>query len=47
MTDVAAPVEPRDCPYLGLDYYTEELGGWFFGRETDGGKIITNLRAPG
>jgi WD40 repeat protein len=43
MTDVAAPVEPRDCPYLGLDYYTEELGGWFFGREAESDKIISNL----
>src|SRR5262245_50535218 len=43
MTDVAAPVEPRECPYLGLDYYTEELGGWFFGREAESDKIISNL----
>ena len=38
-------VEPRDSPYFGLDYYQEKFGAWFFGRETEGSKIITNLRA--
>jgi WD40 repeat protein len=38
-------VEPRQNPYFGLDYYRERFGPWFFGRETEGGKIITNLRA--
>jgi WD40 repeat protein len=37
-------VEPRECPYVGLDYYKEELGAWFFGREAEGDKIITNLQ---
>src|SRR5215467_14692702 len=38
-------VTPRDTPYFGLDYYQERFGAWFFGRETEGSKIITNLRA--
>jgi len=38
-------VEPRECPYVGLDYYREKFGAWFFGREADGSKIITNLQA--
>src|SRR5215468_1559002 len=45
MSDTKAPVEPRDSPYFGLDYYEEQFGAWFFGRETEGGKISTNLRA--
>jgi WD40 repeat protein len=36
---------PRDSPYFGLDYYEEKYGTWFFGREIEGGKIITNMRA--
>jgi WD40 repeat protein len=39
------PVEPRDTPYFGLDYYEEKFGAWFFGRETETSKVITNLRA--
>jgi WD40 repeat protein len=35
----------RDSPYFGLDYYEEKYGTWFFGREIEGGKIITNMRA--
>ena len=38
-------VEFRDSPYFGLDYYQEKFGAWFFGREAEGSKIITNLRA--
>jgi WD40 repeat protein len=38
-------VEHRDSPYFGLDYYHEKFGAWFFGREAEGGKVITNLRA--
>ena len=38
-------VQRRDNPYFGLDYYEEKFGAWFFGRETEGSKIITNLRA--
>ena len=45
MSETKAPIEPRDSPYLGLDYYEERFGEWFFGRETEGGKISTNLRA--
>jgi len=45
MTETKAPVAHRDSPYFGLDYYDEKFGAWFFGRETDGSKIITNLRA--
>ena len=42
-TDEAA--EPRDSPYFGLEYYEQEFGAWFFGRETEASKIITNLQA--
>ena len=45
MSEVIGPVEPRTCPYFGLDYYGEKFGEWFFGREADRGKIISNLRA--
>jgi hypothetical protein len=45
MTETMTPVEHRDNPYFGLDYYEEKFGSWFFGREAEGGKIITNLRA--
>jgi WD40 repeat protein len=45
MTLTAVPVAQRDSPYFGLDYYDEKFGAWFFGRESDGSKIITNLRA--
>src|SRR5262249_33421985 len=45
MTETQAPVAQRDSPYFGLDYYGEQFGAWFFGRESDGSKIITNLRA--
>jgi WD40 repeat protein len=38
-------IEHRDSPYFGLDYYQEKFGAWFFGREAEGGKVITNLRA--
>ena len=30
---------------MGLDYYQEKFGAWFFGRDADGDKIITNLQA--
>jgi WD40 repeat protein len=45
VTTVEAVAEPRDCPYVGLDYYQEKFGAWFFGREADGNKIITNMQA--
>ena len=45
MTTTEEAVEPRDCPYVGLDYYHEKFGAWFFGREDDGSKVITNLQA--
>ena len=45
MNETNGSAEPRDSPYFGLDYYEEKFGAWFFGRETEGGKIITNLRA--
>jgi WD40 repeat protein len=45
MTVTMTPVTHRDSPYFGLDYYDEQFGAWFFGRESDGSKIITNLRA--
>ena len=45
MSELEGAVEPRGCPYLGLDYYQEKFGAWFFGREADGDKIITNLQA--
>ena len=45
MNGTKGSAEPRDSPYFGLDYYQEKFGAWFFGREPEGGKIITNLRA--
>jgi hypothetical protein len=45
MNETNGSAEPRDSPYFGLDYYEEKFGAWFFGREPEGGKIITNLRA--
>jgi putative ribosome biogenesis GTPase RsgA len=45
MTMTDESVEPRDCPYMGLDYFQEKFGAWFFGRDADGDKIITNLQA--
>ena len=45
MSEQATEVESRRCPYVGLDYYREGSGAWFFGREADGDKIITNLLA--
>jgi len=45
MSEARGSVEPRVSPYFGLDYYEEKFGSWFFGRDAEGGKIITNLRA--
>ena len=45
MSDARGTVKHRDSPYFGLDYYEEKYGAWFFGRETEGDKVITNLRA--
>ena len=45
MTKAEEAVPPGDCPYVGLDYYHDEFGAWFFGREADGSKIITNMQA--
>ena len=44
MSEVKDAVIHRYSPYFGLEYYDEQYGAWFFGRETDGSKIITNLR---
>jgi WD40 repeat protein len=45
MSEQTTAAESRKCPYVGLDYYHEDSGAWFFGREADGDKIITNLLA--
>ena len=45
MSITTESIEHRDSPYFGLDYYQEKFGAWFFGREAEGGKVITNLRA--
>jgi len=45
VTTVEEAVTYRDCPYFGLDYYDENSGAWFFGREVERGQIITNLQA--
>jgi WD40 repeat protein len=37
--------EPRESPYFGLQYFDEQDGEYFFGRETARDTIITNLRA--
>jgi len=44
MSETSGSVEPREKPYLGLDFYEEKYGAWFFGRETEASQIITNLR---
>ena len=45
MSQLDGAVAPRDCPYVGLDYYQEKFGAWFFGRDAERDKIITNLQA--
>jgi WD40 repeat protein len=45
MSELPGTVKPRDCPYVGLDFYQEKFGAWFFGREAERDKIITNLQA--
>src|SRR6266566_5033497 len=45
MSEPTITVAHRDSPYFGLEYYDEKFGAWFFGREPEGSKIITNLRA--
>jgi WD40 repeat protein len=45
MSEPDMQIAPRDNPYFGLEYYDERFGAWFFGREAEGSKIITNLRA--
>jgi len=45
MSEIRGPVEHRDNPYFGLEYYDERFGAWFFGREVEGSRIISNLRA--
>jgi WD40 repeat protein len=45
MSEPELQVASRDNPYFGLEYYDEQFGAWFFGREAEGSKIITNLRA--
>ena len=45
MSETTGSVEPRKKPYFGLDYYEEKFGAWFFGRETESSRVITNLRA--
>ncbi len=44
MTAAQVPSERRECPYFGLDYYDERWGDWFFGRDPECDRIITNLR---
>jgi WD40 repeat protein len=41
----AERVERRESPYFGLRYFEERYGAWFFGRDAERAKIITNLRA--
>jgi hypothetical protein len=53
MTDVVAPSSDArpavdrlpDCPYKGLQAYTEEDGNYFFGRDADSDLVIANLMA--
>lgn len=45
MTGAGTGIPYRDCPYFGLDYYDEEYSAWFFGREADTDRIISNLRS--
>jgi WD40 repeat protein len=44
VSTVAERVAPRESPYFGLRYFEERFGAWFFGRDAERGKIITNLR---
>lgn len=39
------PVAHRDNPYFGLEYYDEQFGAWFFGREAETDKVAANLQA--
>jgi WD40 repeat protein len=45
MSGASESAGSRGNPYVGLDYYDEKLGGWFFGRDTETAQVITNLRA--
>jgi WD40 repeat protein len=45
MSEVLQAVTRRECPYLGLDFFSEDLGSWFFGREVECDRVITNLQA--
>jgi WD40 repeat protein len=38
-------VAHRDNPYFGLEFYDEQYGAWFFGRETESDKVAANLQA--
>ena len=49
MSTAAYPVAPSvvhlpECPYVGLESYSEEQSGWFFGRDRDREVIAANLR---
>ena len=49
MRTAAYPVAPSvvhlpECPYVGLESYSEEQSGWFFGRDRDREVIAANLR---
>jgi WD40 repeat protein len=45
VTRPASRVTPRENPYFGLDYYDERFGTWFFGRQDERAKVISNLQA--
>src|SRR2546423_205877 len=36
--------EAEPSPYRGLDFYSEEQAKWFFGRDAERTRIISNLR---
>jgi WD40 repeat protein len=45
MSTPDGPVAHRDNPYFGLEYYDEQFGAWFFGRDAESDKITANLQA--
>jgi WD40 repeat protein len=45
MSGATSSTPVRDSPFRGLGYYREQDEDWFFGRDTERGTIIANLRA--
>ena len=41
----AGPLADPDHPWIGLDYYTEELAGYFFGRTEETRELYQRIRS--